>query len=262
MEIGISLACFYPEHPEDVIDRAKALNFNISEVFINTFSELDDKYIESFKRKCDESDLQIYSVHPFTSAIEHYMFFSPYDRRIEDSVILYEKYCVAANKLGAKVINLHGDRGLGLTDLDKFISCLAPIIKLSEKHSVCLSFENVFFNSINHPEFIYKLRKKTDGIVKFTFDIKQAHKGGSDPYEVCEAMGTDIVNFHINDFDDHHICMLPGEGTVDYKRIFNILQKNKYSGPALIEVYNENFTDDKQIKDSVGYLNNILSMIV
>ena len=96
MEVGISLACFYPEHPEDVIEKAKSLGFKTAELFINTYSELSDEYIESFKYKCNSSGVQIYSLHPFTSAIENYMFFSPYDRRIEDSVKLYDKYCIDA----------------------------------------------------------------------------------------------------------------------------------------------------------------------
>lgn len=256
MEIGLSLACFYPNHPEDVVSRTSALGFKTAELFINTYSELSDEYIDNFKNICDKNGIKIYSVHPFTSAIENYMFFSPYDRRIEDSVKLYEMYSNVALKLGAKVINMHGDRGLGLTDIDKYIDCLAPLLNLTEKYGVCFSHENVFFNSVNKPEFIRNLREKTGGAVKFTFDIKQAHKGGSNPYEVCEAMGSDIINFHINDYDENHLCMLPGEGSVDYKKIFSILNKNGYNGPALIEVYSDNFTSDKQITDSVKFLKN------
>ena len=259
MKIGISLACFYPEHPEDTIKRVTSLGFDTAELFINTVSELEDKYIEFFKNQCDKYGLKIYSVHPFTSALENYMFFSPYDRRVEDSKKLYQRYCDVATKLGAKVINIHGDRGLGVDDLEAYIKCLDPLLELSKKNNVYLSSENVFFNSVNHPEFIYKLRNRLGtGTLKFTFDIKQANKGGSDPYEVCEAMGTDIINFHINDYDSEHICMLPGKGITDYKRIFQILNKNNYEGPALIEVYSRDFSSLDEILTSKSYLENIL----
>lgn len=254
MEIGLSLACFYPSHPEDMILKARELGFKTSELFINTFSELDESYIEDFKKRCFQNDLNIYSIHPFTSALENYMFFSPYDRRINDSKWLYEKYCVVAKMLGAKVINLHGDRGIGLADFGLYLKCLEPLIDISDKYGVVISHENVFFNSINHPEFIYKLKKYFGKEIKFTFDIKQAHKGGSDPYEVCEAMGENIINFHINDYDDNHICMLPGEGSVDFKKIFTILKNSGYSGPALIEVYSSNYEDFSQITKSANYL--------
>ena len=153
------------------------------------------------------------------------------------------------------MINVHGDRGMGLKDLDKYIKCYDPLLKLGDKYGVVFSSENVFYNSVNHPEFIYRLRQRIGfGTMKFTFDIKQANKGGADPLEVLEAMGTDVVNFHINDYDSEHICMLPGEGTVDYVKIFETLNNVGYNGPALIEVYSDNYTDFSQIENSKRYL--------
>ncbi len=258
MKIGISLACFYPMHPEETINRVSKLGFDTIEVFLNTYCELSEDYIIGLKSECDKVGLKIHSIHPFTSALENYMFFSPYDRRIEDSKKMYELYCKTAIMLGASVINIHGDRGIGLTDIDKYIRCLDPLLELSAKHGVYLSHENVFFNSINHPEFVFKLRQKLGkGTVKFTLDIKQANKGGSDPYEVCQAMGEDVVNFHINDYDDNHICMLPGQGKVDHQKIMNLLVKNGYKGPALIEVYSDNFKSDDEIYNSKVYLEKI-----
>lgn len=260
MKIGISLACFYPMHPEDTVERVSKLGFDTAELFINTFSELDDGYIDAFKKLCDNNNINIYSIHPFTSALENYLFFSPYDRRIEDAKYLYERYCLVAKKLGAKVINIHGDRGIGLKDIDSYAKALDPLIELGVKYGVHLSQENVFFNSVNHPEFIYKLRKKMgEGSLKFTFDIKQANKGGSDPYEVCEAMGSDVINFHINDYDDEHICMLPGQGRVNHQKLMKILVSNGYKGPALIEVYSSNFQNESEIYDSKLYLDKINS---
>jgi len=257
VEIGVSLACFYPRHPEDMIDTACGLGFGVSELFINTYSELQDDYIRKFEKKSSTAGLRIHSVHPFTSAIENYMFFSRYDRRVEDAKALYAKYCTAAKFLGAGVINMHGDRGLALTDIDEYIECLKPLAELSDKYGVCIAHENVFFNSINHPDIVSKLKSRLGDTVKFTFDIKQAHKGGSDPYELCRAMGGNIVNFHINDYDDEHICMLPGDGIVDYTKIFSILNENGYSGPAIIEVYSSNYENLQEIASSAQFLRGV-----
>lgn len=259
MKVGISLACFYPEHPESVIDRVCDMGFDIAELFLNTYSELDDNYISDFSKLCDKRGLEIYSIHPFTSALENYMFFSPYDRRIEDSVKLYTKYCDVANKLGAKVVNIHGDRGVGLANPEKYCDCLAPFFEMTEKSGVVFSHENVFFNSINHPEFVEDLCRRFGDSIRFTFDIKQANKGGSDPYAVCMAMGGNVSNFHINDFDKDHICMLPGRGEVDHKRIYSTLISNGYKGPAIIEVYRDNFTLNEEIYDSKKYLETLFN---
>ncbi len=257
MEIGISLACFYPEHPETVVSRVAEMGFKTAELFINTISETKPEYISEISKECEKHNIEIYSVHPFTSALENYMFFSPYDRRVEDSKKLYERYCEVACFLGAKVINIHGDRGIGLKDFDLYCNCLLPFFELSEKYDVKFAHENVFFNSVNHPEFTQKLCERFGEDIKFTFDIKQANKGGSVPIEVCEAMGKNIVNFHINDYDEDNICLLPGEGITDYKSIFNVLKKNDYTGPAIIEVYRNNFTDTDQIIKSRDYLERI-----
>lgn len=258
MEIGISLACFYPEHPEDVIVRVSDMGFRVCELFLNTISELDSEYISLFSKLCEKHNLKVYSIHPFTSALENYMFFSPYDRRIKDSKKLYQKYCDVAKYLGAKVINIHGDRGVGLNNFEQYCECLEPLFDLQSQNGVILSHENVFFNSVNHPEFVKKLRQRFGQDIKFTFDIKQANKGGSVPYEVCEAMGNNIVNFHINDYDTENICLLPGEGNVDYKTIFDLLKKNQYSGPAIIEVYRHNFKDINQVMHSYEFLKSLI----
>ena len=261
MKIGMSLACFYPEHPEDAIDRACDLGVDIAELFLNTVSELEDEYINDFIKKCDRRGLEIYSIHPFTSALENYMFFSPYDRRINDSIKFYERYCDVAMRLGAKVINIHGDRGIGLKDPEKYFECILPLAELSDKTGITMSFENVFFNSVNHPDFIKKLRSRFGETIKFTFDIKQANKGGSDPYFVCEAMGSNVVNFHVNDYDADHICLLPGNGSVDHGRIIKTLLSNGYRGPALIEVYRDNFKSDEEISRSILYLKEVVSQL-
>lgn len=254
MEIGISLACFYPEHPETVVERVADLGIKTAELFLNTVSETEISYISDFSKECEKHDLQIYSIHPFTSALENYMFFSFYDRRVEDSKLFYQKYCDVAKYLGAKVINIHGDRGVGLKDFDHYCRCLSPFFELTEKNNVIFSHENVFFNSVNHPEFTEKLRERFGDDIKFTFDIKQANKGGSVPIDVCKSMGGNIVNFHVNDFDDENICLLPGEGDVDHKSIFKALKENGYCGPAIIEVYRDNFSSIEQIRNSVEYL--------
>ncbi len=258
MKIGISLACFYPEHPEEVISKVSSLGFDTAELFLNTLYETEDSYIKDFLNRCEKSGLEIYSLHPFTSALENYMFFSPYDRRIKDSMVFYERYCHVAKFLGAKVINIHGDRGMGLKDIDAYCECLKPFAQISDKYGIIFSHENVFFNSINHPGFVEKLKQKLGDNIKFTFDIKQANKGGTDPYKLCSAMGDSIANFHINDFDDNNICLLPGFGNVDHKKIVDIIKSNGYCGPALIEVYRNNFKSLEDIEKSVYYLKNVI----
>ena len=253
MDIGLSLACFYPMEPEKAALEAAELGVRVCEVFLNTISELEDSYLYSLREICDRNQIKVHSIHPFTSFLENYMFFAPYPRRVADSEQLYERYADAAKILGAKVINIHGDRGVGLNDFDHYVSCVAPLMRLQEKTGVIYSLENVFYNSVNHPEFVARLRQRLPE-ARFTLDIKQAFKGEQNAYEVAEAMGGAIANFHVNDRDDEHICLLPGDGVVDYNLIRDILEKSHYDGPALIEVYRHNFRESNEIKCSLEFL--------
>lgn len=259
MDIGMSLACFYPLEPEKAALEAAAMDVRICEVFLNTISELDESYLRSLREICDRHGMKVHSVHPFTSFLENYMFFAPYPRRIADSEQLYERYAIAAKILGASVVNIHGDRGVGLDDIEHYVSCVAPLMRLQEKTGIVYALENVFYNSVNHPEFVAKLRQKVPE-ARFTLDIKQAFKGGQDAYAVAEAMGNAIVNFHVNDRDEEHICLLPGEGVVDYSRINKVLCDNGYNGPALVEVYRHNFQENAEIKRSLDYLRSKFSL--
>ncbi len=259
MDVGMSLACFYPLEPEKAALQAADLNVRVCEIFLNTISELEDAYLYSLREICDQHNIRVHSIHPFTSFLENYMFFAPYPRRIADSEQLYERYAKAAKILGATVVNIHGDRGVGLNDIDHYEKCVAPLMRLQQKTGVIFALENVFYNSVNHPEFIARLRQKISE-ARFTLDIKQAFKGGEDAYAVAEAMGDAIVNFHVNDRDDDHICLLPGEGTVDYDRLQKILSANHYDGPALIEVYRHNFQNNTEIKRSLDHLESKFSL--
>lgn len=253
MQVGMSLACFYPLEPEKAVSKAAEIGVDVCEIFLNTWSELDRTYLSALREACDQSGIRVYSIHPFTSALENYLFFSPYPRRIADAKELYRQYASAAKILGAEVVSIHGDRGLGLADLDAYAQCIVPLMQLQEETGISYALENVFYNSVNHPEFVARLRQKAPD-ARFTLDVKQAFKGNQNAYDVAEAMGSAIVNFHANDRDDDHICLLPGCGTVDFDRIGTILKKSCYTGPALIEVYSDNFKTLSEIKKSKSYL--------
>ena len=253
MKIGASLACLYPLEPEKALIEMASIGVDTCEVFLNTYSELSAEFLHMLRELCDQNGVSVHSVHPFTSALEHYMFFSPYQRRINDSYEFYLKYAEAAKILGASVINIHGDRGIKNGDVSFYKECIAPFRRIQERTGIVCAMENVFYNSVNDPEFVSNLIASTSDVY-FTYDIKQARKGGQDPYILLQSMQDRVVNFHINDYDFEHICALPGRGMIDFKRIFSIMKRQNYCGPALIEVYRDNFCDVSEILESKNFL--------
>ena len=107
--IGVSTACFYPMKTEDPLKLLGESGFEIAEVFLNSFSELEDGYLYELRRIAEYYGMRISSVHPFTCFPEGFLLFSEYERRFQDGVEFYKRYCNAANILGGKFIVPHGD---------------------------------------------------------------------------------------------------------------------------------------------------------
>ena len=71
-------------------------------------------------------------------------------------------------------------------------------------------------------------------------------------------MGDRISHVHISDFNDSRNSLLPGQGIFDYGEMFEYISE-KYSVEfALIEVYNENITEDYGLSQSLDLLKNIV----
>ena len=100
--IGLSSACFYPEETLDSVKRCAELGFTNVEIFMNSFSELEEPYLRRVRAFCEESGTTVTSIHPFTSGYEYMLFFSAYKKRAGEAAEFYRKYFHAAAYLGAE----------------------------------------------------------------------------------------------------------------------------------------------------------------
>lgn len=251
MSIGISTACLYPDTTEVSFKRLINIGFKTFEMFFNSPMELDDYFVFELLKMAQKANCKIKSIHPFSSGMEPIMVFSNYYRRFEDSLRFYEEYFKVASKLGAKILVMHGGKRKpkgGISD-DEYFERFFRLSILGEKYGVILAHENVNEFVCQNPEFILKMNKALGDKAKYVFDIKQAVRAGYNPIEVCAAMGKNIAHVHINDNSDLSDCLLPGNGNMDYKEIKTILDKNKYDGDFIIEVYRDSFdTLDELVK--------------
>lgn len=242
MQTGISTACLYPMLLEKSLSTLISMKFRNFEIFINTFSELGENYLSELKKLADESGSVIRSVHPFTSGYESFLLFSGYRRRFEDSLELYEKYFHACNILGANIMVLHGRKceRCDITD-EEFFERYLQLYELGQSFGVTVAQENVNQFCSDDPAFIRKMRKACGNKCAFVLDIKQAVRGGEDPFEMCNAMGKKICHVHINDNNKASDCLLPGFGKMDYSRLIGDLKRFGYDGSLIIEVYRKSF---------------------
>ncbi len=258
MQTGISTACLYPMLLEESFAKLVSLGFRCFEVFINTDSELQEPYLRRIRRMADSSGSVIRSVHPFTSGFENFLLFSEYRRRYADSLEYYKRYFRACNFLGADILVLHGRRSDRCTISDEeFFERYAGLFALGRSFGVTVAQENVNLFSSDDPSFLRRMRRACGRDCAFVLDIKQAVRGGVDPYAVCAAMGERIVHVHINDNSPSSDCLLPGFGRMDYERLMSMLRGFGFDGSLIIEVYRKSFGGLHEILEAREVVQNL-----
>lgn len=254
MDIGISSACFYPAETKTAIERAGRLGAGCTEVFFNSASELNPEFVKELRGVSDYYGMKVASVHPFTSFAESFFLFSNYERRFPDTLDFYKRYFEAARILGAEVFVLHGAR------LNKDASdeeCFERIGKLAEagkSFGVTVAQENVVKFCSQSPDYLSCMREFLKDDFHMVLDLKQAKLSGVDAFSLIDEFGDSIVHLHLSDQTEEHGCLPPGEGSFDFGKMFNILQKRNYTGSAVIELYSNNYKSDEQIRNSMEFL--------
>ncbi|HBN81048.1 MAG TPA: sugar phosphate isomerase/epimerase [Ruminococcaceae bacterium] len=219
------------------------MGFRLFEIFFNTWGELKPAYLKRIKQILDSGNAGVKSIHPFTSGFESMMFFSDYDSRFRDSLDFYRHYFEAAAYLGAGILVLHGQREYlhGKITEEEYFDRYARLYEAGKQEGILVAQENVNRFRSEDPGFIRRMRRSLSGECCFVFDVKQAVRAGFDPYDMCDAMGEDIVHVHLNDNLPGSDCLLPGTGMMDFRRLKRQLTDYGYSGDLIIEVYRSSF---------------------
>lgn len=257
---GISTACLYPQETARSLAELAGLEFRLFEIFFNTYGELRRDYLTNLKSILDSSGSSVKSVHPFTSGFESVMFFSDYDSRFTDSIDFYRKYFDAAAYLGAKILVLHGQRDYLYSALseEEYFERYALLYEAGRRSGIQVAQENVNRFRSEDPGFIRRMREYLGEGCCFVFDIKQAVRAGKDPFDMCRAMGNQLIHVHMNDNNGASDCLLPGKGTMDYARLMKMLAEFGYDGDIIIEVYRKNFRTMEQLRECKHFVENLV----
>ena len=263
MQVGISTASLFGRKPtEDALKFLSEQKVSCTEVFLESFCE----YKESFGNllKDIKGDINIHSVHTLTTQFEPTLY-SMNLRAKEDSFKLLEDTMQVANIIGAKYYTFHGGARFKKTpirlDFDRIGKITSDILSVTKKYGVTLAYENVHWGYYNYIGFFNELRKRVDGL-KATFDIKQARQSGIDYKEFINEMGKDIVTVHLSDYkEDGKMCLPNGKGITDFKDLFLRLKDFGFNGAILIECYQSDFNEMKELFDCLDYLNNLAQSV-
>ncbi len=248
MITGISAASLYPLETEKALVYLSDLGYKHFEIFINAFSELSKEYCNRLNALQREHGFQIRSVHPFTSALESMLLFERYDRRTEEGYKLYSEYMKAAERIGASILVLHGQRiGAGsLSDME-YYERYHKLFKIGQTLGITVAQENVRQFRSSSPEFIKGMRDALQDECAFVFDVKQAHMSNVDPLYMLDVMGDKVCHLHLSDHNAEKSCLLPGEGTFDFNALRHKLDSIGYTGAIFTEVYRSAVISDEHL---------------
>ncbi|MBQ6928807.1 MAG: sugar phosphate isomerase/epimerase [Oscillospiraceae bacterium] len=255
MKIGLSTGCFFPLETTLAVEKAGRLGAKYIEIFFNTHSELEEEYLLKIKRIADSYGMQIVSIHPYTSAIESFMFFSKFDYKLEDSIQLYEAYFKACNILGCKYVVMHGClMSYDFMDMRRYCDNLNRLSRRAREYGVYISQENVYNFKCGYIKNIEEFLKYADKDIKFTFDIKQAVKARQSIYRILDLVKDRISHVHISDYKGRTHSLVPFDGSFGFDRFFRYLKENTTAEAALVELYSPVIKGDMQLVNTLHKL--------
>ncbi len=255
MNIGISTGCFYPQKTDEALIRAGEIGAEYVEIFFNTHSELEEEYVYKLKNILDKYNMKAISIHPYTSAIETFMFFSMDNYKLKDSISLYEKYFKACNILDCKYVVIHGCfNDKKYMDMKTYCDNLNELSKKAREYDVYISQENVFKYKCGYENNIREFIKYADKDIKFTFDIKQTVKSRQSIYKILEHTKDRISHLHISDYIGRTHSLIPFCGKFNYDRFFKYIKDNTTAQAAIVEVYSSAIKNDYQLVEAINKL--------
>lgn len=258
MQIGISSANLYPLTLEDTLPQLKNLGAEVTEVFLNTESEVEPAFLQLLKSRADEARLAIRSLHSYTSCFEPYLLFSAYERRFEDGLRVFARIFAAAATVGADYVILHGDRDPGVLCARDSIRRFERLYDLGRTYGVTLLQENVVRFRASSIAHIRTMREQLGDKAQFTLDFKQCRRTGIAIPDMIEAMRGAIRHVHISDATPEMDCLIPGGGNEDFPALLKQLRESGFDGALIIELYRHNFGEIRQLAGGVDTLRRAL----
>ena len=262
MEIGVSTASLFKrKYNEDALVVLNELDARVCEIFLGTYQEYTKEFAKLLLER--KGNLRVHSIHTLNTHFEPQLF-GANPRAIDDAYKILENCLNTAKLLGADNYTLHGiarfKRNVKYNNYEDIGKKMQKLKTFCEGFGVNLCLENVEWAYYNHVGFYTEIEKYCKGL-KTCLDIKQARISTDSYADYINEMGSSINTVHLSDVNDSGKICLPGKGNFDFEDLFKRLKDVDFKGDMLIEVYNEDYNEISEIKDSLDYLRNIKEKI-
>lgn len=253
MKLGFSTASFFGKTlTEDSFDLIRSLEVEFCEVFLTTFSEYEESFIDLLLQR--KGDLKVHSVHSLNTQFEPQLF-GRADRTRIDAESFYRKMCCAGERLGAEFYTFHGLSRLKKNvtiDYPHLINRINGLTEIAQEYNMCLSYENVHWCLFSFPEFFLNLKPSCPKLCS-TLDVKQARQSGFEFQEYIKTMGNSISTVHLCDVLGNKLC-LPSQGDIKFTKLFEIIKSMPIDPTYIIEIYSGDYNSLDDLKRSRDYI--------
>lgn len=241
MVAGVSTACLYPKPLEESLYDLAVNGVSCTEIFINTHSELKKSFAVSTAQLLRRFDVKCVSVHPFTSEMETMMFFSDYERRIDDILEYYRNYFDFMNTVGAEIFVFHGGKTGSGKNREHYCERYSRLWRLGKEYGVKVALENVSRCQSASSAFIREVSGMLGNEFAFVLDTKQAVRAGENPFSFIDSAGGKTVHVHISDSGEYGDCLPIGRGRFRFREFFEKLGGLNPECSVVLELYRSGF---------------------
>jgi fructoselysine 3-epimerase len=173
----------------------------------------------------------------------------------------YTRRCIElAAALGAPSVSITSGRMVPGTapqeSLELLKRSLAELLPWAKDHAVRLGIEYEPGLLIeNCRELVFLLNELDSPLLGANLDLGHSHVLGEDPEDVLRRLSGRIFHFHLEDIKQgKHYHLIPGEGDMDFARLFRLLDQSAYDGFVTIELYTYPQCPDQAARKSLDHL--------
>ena len=261
MRIGISTSSYFPNlYTEQAIGEIAESGCGVCEVFLASHYEYRGEFGEvlqdSLAKARKVHALEVHSIHTLTNQFEPDLF-NRGDKARADAFDAFNKACKVGQMIGAKHYTFHGPtllkRAVKYTfDYPRLATTVNRLVEIAASYGLRFCYENVHWTYCSTPTYFDNIKRLCPDLGA-VLDIKQAMQSGIDWREFLKVQKDRLCTVHVCDYDDKGLA-IPGRGSFDFVEFFARLMDAGYDGPCLMEVYDKNYDDIAQLKDSYLYL--------
>jgi len=255
MQLGISTASLFVRYTtEDALRYISENKVRSAEIFLSTYCEYNKKFGKILN--ANKGGVDIHSIHVLNTQFEPQLY-SAGVRAKADAFKMLKSVMACGKEIGAKYYTFHGVARVKRTplkmDFERIGNITQEIMDTTKRYGITLTYENVHWAYYNYIGFFKAVKERVPEL-KGALDIKQARQSGIHYKEFLDEMGKDIVTVHLSDVDENGKMCLPGKGVTDFEDLFLRLRDVGFDGSMLIEVYQNDYNEPKELIDSLEFL--------